>query len=192
MKAALLASDLMPPATFARRRARLQAEILVHREDRFVQLGPHAALIFESDRTVRFRLQEILRVEAISGDEAVQAEIDACAALLPGGRNFKATLRLEFADAGERARGLAQLAGVENYVWMQVEGAPRIYAIADQDPGRCGGDAAQHVLRFELDDAIVRELRHGRPLAFGIDHPSCVAREAVGENVRQSLLGDLR
>jgi len=194
MKCALLARDVMPLATFARKRARLQAEVLVHRGDRTVRVGSNAMLIFESDLTVRFRLQEILRLESISGDEAVQAEIDALASLIPDGRNLKATFRLDFTDPGERATRLAQLAGVENYVWMQIEGSPRIYAIADRDPGRAVADrdAAQHDLRFELDEEMVREFRLGRPLSFGIDHPCYSARQGVGDNVRASLLGDLR
>ena len=194
MRCALLAKDLMPLETFERKRTKLQAEVLTHREDRAVRIGPGATLIFENELTVRFRLQEILRHEAISGDAAVQAEIDTYASLLPDGSNLIATFRLEFADAGERMLRLAQLRGVENFVWMQVEGSPRIYAIADHDThgGDMGRDAALHTLRFELAETGVRALKLGRALSFGVDHPAYNARQLVGENVRQSLLKDLR
>ena len=184
----------MPLATFERRRSRLQAEVSTQREDRAVVLGPGATLVFENEATVRFRLQEILRYEAISGAAAVQAEIDIYASLIPDGSNFKATFRLEFADAGERSLRLAQLQGVENYVWMQIEGLPRGYAIAesDTDRGDADRDAALHYLRFELDEAAVRRLKRGATLSFGIDHPAYNARQLVGENVRRSLLQDLR
>jgi Protein of unknown function (DUF3501) len=144
--------------------------------------------------TVRFRLQEILRHESISGDAAVQAEIDVYASLIPDGSNLKATFRLAFADAGERALRLAQLPGVENYVWMEVEGSPRIYAIADRDIDRADADrdSALHYLSFELGEAGVHGLKQGRALAFGVDHPAYNARQVVGENVRQSLSKDLR
>jgi len=143
---------------------------------------------------VRFRLQEILRHEAISGDAAVQAEIDIYSSLIPDGSNFKATFRLEFADAGERSLRLAQLRGVENYVWMQIEGLARVYAIADRDTDRgdADRDAALHYLRFELDEAAVRRLKRGSPLSFGVDHRAYNARQLVGENVRRALLQDLR
>ena len=190
MRCALLAKDLMPLETFERKRTKLQAEVLTHREDRAVPIGRGAMLIFENELTVRFRLQEILRREAISGDAAVQAEIDVYASLLPDGNNLVATFRLEFADAGERMLRLAQLRGVENFVWMQVEGSPRIYAIAHRSDA--GQDAALHTLRFELSEAGVRALKLGRALSFGVDHPAYNARQRVGENVRQSLLKDLR
>jgi Protein of unknown function (DUF3501) len=191
---ALRAEDLMPLATFERERTRLQAEVLAQRLDRAVPMGSGATLIFENETTVRFRLQEILRHEALSGDAAVQAQIDIYASLIPDGSNFKATFRFEFADAGERSLRLAQLRGVENYVWMQIEGLPRVYAIAyrDTDRGEADQDAALHYLRFELDEAAVRALKQGSALSFGVDHPACSARQSVGENVRRSLLQDLR
>lgn len=194
VKRGLLASDLLPLATFERRRTRLQAEVLTHREDRAVRMGPGATLIFENEVTVRFRLQEILRNDAISGDAAVQAEIDVYASLIPDGSNLKAAFRLDFADVAERSLRLPQLRGVENYVWMQVEGLPRVYALADRDTQHADAnrDPALHYLRFELGEAGVRGLRQGSPLVFGVDHPACSARRMVGENVRRSLLQDLR
>lgn len=190
----LRARDLMPLALFERKRSGLQADVLALRGDRAVRIGSGATLTFENEATVRFRLQEILRHEAISADLAVQAEIDTYASLIPDGSNLKASFRLEFADAGERSLRLAELRGVENYVWLQIEGLPRVYAIADRDTDRgdADRDAALHYLRFELDEAAVRALRHGSQLLFGIDHPAYRAREVVGENVRQSLLLDLR
>lgn len=194
MPRTLQPSDLMPLATFERKRSRLQAEVGRQRADRAVPMGPGATLVFENEVTVRFRLQEILRHEAISGTAAVQAEIDVYASLIPDGSNLKATFRLDFGDAGERALRLAQLRGVENYIWMQVEGSPRIYAIAerDTDRGDADRDAALHYLRFELGVREVHALRQGRTLSFGIDHPACKAGSQVGENVRQALLKDLR
>jgi hypothetical protein len=190
----LRAKDLMPLAMFERKRTRLQAEVLTQRQDRAVRIGSAATLSFENEATVRFRLQEILRHEAISGDAAVQAEIDTYASLIPDGSNLKASFRLEFADAGERSLRLAQLRGVENYVWLQIEGLPRVYAIADSDTDRgdADRDAALHYLRFELDEAGVRALKQGSPLLFGVDHPAYRAQQLVGENVRRALLQDLR
>jgi hypothetical protein len=189
----LAPSDLMPLAAFEHARPHLQAEVQRLREDRTVSMGPGATLVFENEVTVSFRLQEILRHETISGEAAVQAEIDVYASLIPDGSNLKATMRFEF-DAAERAKRLQALRGVENYVWMQVEGTSRIYAIAERDTDRVDADrdAALHYLRFELGPVEVRAVRQGRALAFGIDHPACKAGGRVGENVRQALLRDLR
>lgn len=194
MKRSVLAKELMPLATFARKRKRLQAEVLAHRADRAVRVGHNATLVFENELTVRFQLQEILRLDGTSAAADVQAEVDAYAPLAPDGGNLKATLTLEFSDLTERGIRVAQLTGVENHVWMQVEGSPRIYAIADVDIERAAAerDAMLHHLRFELGEQGARDLKGGRPLSFGIDHPSYNARQIVGQNVRQSLLKDLR
>lgn len=193
MTRALLAKDLLPLATFERRRPELQAEAQAHRDDRAVQIGRSATLIFENEVTVRFRLQEILRHEEMSDDAAVQAQIDVYAALIPDGANLKATLRLDFASAGERTLKLPQLRGIENYVWMQIERLPRVYAIAERnmDHADAQRDEALQYVRFELDEAGVQGLRQGRALSFGVDHPAYSARQAVDENVRQALLTDL-
>ena len=193
-RSALRAEDLLPLATFERRRRRLQAEVLAQREDRAVQMGPSAMLNFENEATIRFRVQEILRAGAIAGDDAVQAELDVYASLIPDGTNLKAAFRLDFANAHERALGLAQLSGIENYVWMQVDGSARVYALTELDVDLADADqnAAQHYLCFELGEDGVRALRQGRSLSFGVNHPAYSAQQVVSENVRQSLLKDLR
>ena len=194
IRPALRAADLLPLAIFERRRSELQAEVLSQRKDRVVQLGPSATLNFENEVTVRFRVQEILREGAISGDAAVQAEIDVYASLIPDGTNLKAAFRLDFAGAIERGLRLAEFSGIESYVWVQVEGAARVYALADRDVQLEEADqnAAQHYLRFELGAEGARSLRQGRSLSFGVDHPAYSARVLAREDVRKSLLQDLR
>jgi hypothetical protein len=194
VRGALHAGDLLPLPLFERRRRRLQAEVLSQRKDRAVQVGPSATLNFENETTVRFRVQEILREGAISGDAAVQNEIDIYASLIPDGTNLKAAFRLDFANAVEREVRLAEFAGIESYVWAQVEGLSRVYALADRDVNLESADpnAARHYLRFELGEDGARSLKQGRSLSFGVDHPAYSARALVGENVRRSLLQDLR
>lgn len=194
IRRALHAGDLLPLPIFESRRRRLQADVLSQRKDRAVQMGPSATLNFENEATVRFRLQEILRQGAISGDAAVQAEIDVYASLIPDGSNFKAAFRLDFANAVDREVRLVEFSGIESYVWALVEGSSRVYALADRDIHLESADqnAAQHYLRFELGEDDVRSLKQGRALSFGVDHPAYSARALVAENVRQSLLEDLR
>lgn len=194
MTSTLLARDLMSLETYARERDGLRAEILVHRRDRTVQVGPNARVIFEDERTVRYQIQEMLRIERISGEEGIQAEIDIYAPLIPDGSNLKATFMIEFPDEGERHARLAQLIGVENRVWVQVEGSSRIFGIADEDIDRADADktSAVHFLRFELEKPTVRDLKQGNRLSIGIDHPAYVAGLVLRESVRRSLLNDLR
>lgn len=188
------AGDLLSPETYARESKGQHAEIKAHRERRTVHIGPHAALMFEDATTVRFQLQEALRIEAISGDAAIRAEMDAYAVLLPDGSNFKATFELLFADANERRARSAELAGVEARVWMQVEGQARIFAVAGASVERAaaGRLPAVRYLRFDLDKTSVRQLKKGSRLLVGIDHPACRASLALAEDVRELLLRDLR
>ena len=187
------ARDLMSPETYARESRDSHAEIKVRREQRTVQIGPNAALMFEDALTVRYQLQETLRIENFSDDAAVRAEIDAYAALIPDGSNFKATLVLGFADANERRARTAELFGVEDHVWMQVDGFARTFAVSEQSVGRVEANRlpAVRYLRFQLDKPRVRELKKGNPLLVGIDHGAYRASLTLAESVRQLLVQDL-
>jgi hypothetical protein len=188
------AGDLLSPETYARESKGLHAEVRAYREQRTVHIGPNAALMFEDASTVRYQLQETLRMESISEDVAVQAEIDAYSFLIPDGSNFKATFELGFADANERHARTAELIGVEAHVWMQVEGFARTFAVAGSSLERAEANRipAVRYLRFELDKARVRELKKGARLLVGIDHPAYRASLALAEDVRRLLLQDLR
>jgi hypothetical protein len=188
------ASDVMSPETYARESKGQHAEVKAHRELRTVQVGPNATLMFEDADTVRYQLQEALRMESISDDAAVHAEIAAYAVLIPDGSNFKATFVLGFTDADERRARTADLIGVEARVWMQVEGFARTFAVAEasQERAQANRIPAVRYLRFELDKPRVRELKKGSRLLVGIDHASYRASLTLAENVRQLLVQDLR
>lgn len=184
----------MSSETYARERDGLRAEVIAHRLDRTVQVGRHARLVFEDERTVRYQIQEMLHVEGISAETEIQAEIDVYAPLIPDGSNLKATFMMEFPDEDERRARLAQLVGVEKRVWVQVDGSSRVFGIADEDIDRADADktSAVHFLRFELTKAMVRDLARGSRLSVGIDHPGYTAGLVVRDSVRRSLLNDLR
>src|SRR5476651_2213989 len=144
---------------------------------------------------MRYQVQEMLRAEKIFEEQAIQEEIDAYNPLIPDGRNFKATMMIEYDDENERRAALAKLKGVEDRTWIRVEGSPRVYAVADEDLERENEEktSAVHFLRFELTPAMKQALFTGAGLAMGIDHPhynACVA--SVATDVRKSLIGDLR
>jgi len=187
------ARDLMSLDTFARESKGLHDEIKLHRALRTVQLGANATLMFEDAVTARYQLQESLRIEHVSEAAAVRAEIDAYAALIPDGSNFKATFMLGFADANERRAWTARLIGVEDRVWIQVDGFARTFAIAEASTARVEANRipAVRYLRFELDTPRVRELKNGARLLVGIDHGAYGANLTLAESVRQLLVQDL-
>jgi hypothetical protein len=186
--------SLMTLEAYARARKDFRAKVIAHKRDRKVALGDHITLIFEDELTIRYQVQEMLRVERIFEEEGIQGELDAYNPLIPDGRNLKATMMIEYPDVEERKRALARLKGIEDRVWVQVEGCPKVYAIADEDLDRETEEktSSVHFLRFELTEEMAKALKYGVGLAVGVDHPEYRAEiPAVPLNVRNSLAGDL-
>ena len=125
--------SLLSLEAYARQRKEFRAKVIAHKRDRTVHLGAHVTLIFEDEQTIRYQIQEMLRIERTFEEQGIQDELDAYKPLIPDGRNFKATMMIEYADAEERKHALAKLKGIEDRVWVQVEGCARVYAIADED-----------------------------------------------------------
>jgi hypothetical protein len=185
--------SLLSLEAYARERPAFRARVMEHKKRRTVHLGDHVTLIFEDELTVRYQVQEMLRIERIFEEAGIEDELEAYNPLVPDGSNLKATMMIEYPDVAERQRALAQLKGVEDRVWVQVEGCARVYAIADEDLERENDEktSAVHFLRFELDLEMRKALRHGVGLAIGIDHPQYLASVEAAPEVRAALAADL-
>jgi hypothetical protein len=186
--------SLLSLEVYARQRNEFRAKVIAHKKERTVHLGAHVTLIFEDELTMRYQVQEMLRIERIFEERGIRDELDAYNPLIPDGCNFKATMMIEYADAEERKQALSKLKGIEDQVWVQVDGCARVYAIADEDLERENEEktSAVHFLRFELSDEMARALKYGVGLALGVDHPNYRAEVgAVAAGVGASLLQDL-
>jgi hypothetical protein len=186
--------SLLSLEAYARQRKEFRAKVMAHKRDRTVHLGAHVTLIFEDELTLRYQVQEMLRIERIFEEQGIQDELDVYNPLIPDGRNLKATMMIEYADAEERKHALSKLKEIEDRVWIQVEGCARIYAIADEDLERENEEktSAVHFLRFELNDEMARALKYGVGLALGVDHQNYQAEvSTVAAGVRASLAQDL-
>jgi hypothetical protein len=186
--------SLMSLERYARERPQFRARVMEHKKNRTVPLGEHVVLIFEDELTIRYQIQEMLRVERIFEEEDIQSELDAYTPLIPDGANWKATMMIEYPDAEERRRMLAKLIGVEDRVWVQVAGHDRVYAIADEDLERETAEktSSVHFLRFELAAPMVSALKAGAAIAMGVDHPAYSVSVEAAKAVRDSLVRDLR
>jgi len=187
--------SLMTLEAYARQREEFRAKVMAHKKNRKVHLGKHVMLIFEDELTMRYQIQEMLRVERIFEEDGIRDELEAYNPLIPDGSNWKATMLIEYPDVEQRRQMLTRLKGVEKRVWVQAAGCGRVYAIADEDMEREDEEktSAVHFLRFELTPEMIRSLKHGAALVIGIDHPAYrVAGETVGDAVRLSLIKDLR
>ena len=187
-------NSLMTLEAYASARPDFRARVMTHKKNRALGLGDHVTLLFEDELTIRYQIQEMLRAERIFEEAAIQGELDAYNPLVPDGGNWKATMLIEYTEVAERQQMLARLIGVEDRVWVQVEGHPRVYAIADEDLERENADktSSVHFLRFELDRAMTQALKKEAKLAAGIDHPEyTVVVASVPPAVRASLVSDL-
>jgi len=185
--------SLMSLEAYAKARREMQPQIIAHRRLRSVALGEHMTLQFEDERTIRYQIQEMLRVEKIFEEEGILQEIAAYEPLIPDGTNWKATMLIEFPDEHERRRELARLIGVEDRLFVEVEGHPRIYAIADEDLARENAEktSAVHFVRFEFDAAARAAVRAGAVVKLGCDHTSYPSHVTIPADALASLAGDL-
>jgi hypothetical protein len=190
----ITAQSLMSLEQYAKSRKEFRERVLAHKKNRTVQLGDHITLVFEDELTMRYQIQEMLRVERIFEEEGIRDELDAYNPLVPDGSNWKATMLIEYPDLEERRMALAKLIGVEDRVWVKIEGQPRIFAVADEDLDRENDDktSAVHFLRFELSAPMKQALRGGAALSMGVDHPNYSATiDKAGAQTAHCLLKDL-
>lgn len=189
----LTPDDLYTLEHYARIRPEFRARVMAHKALRRLALGDHAALYFEDALTMRYQVQEMLRLERIFEPEGIQAELDVYNPLIPDGSNWKATFMLEYPEVEERRQALARLIGIERQVWLRVAGCDPVRPMANEDLERQTEDktAAVHFLRFELRPDMIAGLKAGVGLWAGIDHPAYGVEVAVPEAVRAALMADL-
>ena len=186
--------SLMSLEAYTKWRKANRGEIMAHRKLRSVQLGEHINMQFESETTIRYQIQEMLRIEKIFEEEGILQEIEAYAPLLPDGANWKATMLIEYPDVNERKRELARLIGVEDRMFVEIEGQGRTYAIADEDLDRETDEktSAVHFVRFEFNPTQLAALKAGGAAKLGCDHSNYPAHVSIGDDALASLAGDLR
>ena len=185
--------SLLSLEAYARERNAFRARVMDHKKRRTVHLGEHLTLLFEDELTIRYQVQEMLRIERIFEAQGIQGELDAYNPLVPDGSNWKATMLIEYPDVEERKRMLARLKGIERQIWVQVQGGERVYAIADEDLERETEEktSSVHFLRFELTREMHEALRKGAGVVVGSDHPEYRATAELAPEVRSALAADL-
>jgi hypothetical protein len=189
----LTREDLWSLEEYAQKRETFRQDVIAHKKSRNVALGPNATLYFEDELTMRYQIQEMLRVERIFETAEIEEELASYNPLIPDGNNWKATFMIEYGDAEERKVALASMGGIELTVWVQVDGSEKIYAIANEDMDRTRDEkaAAVHFTRFELSAENVADLKSGKPLTMGIDHQSIPCAVTIEGVTRETLLADL-
>lgn len=186
--------DLWSLEEYAENRPAFRAEVLGHKENRRVQIGRHVLLVFEDTLTIKYQIQEMLRIEKVFEAAGIQEELDAYNPLIPDGDNWKCSMLIQYPDVDERKEKLAELIDIENRVWVQVGGTEKVFAIADEDLDRANDKktSAVHFLRFQFEPSQVEALKEGEPIMFGIDHQNYGADDLeVSDAVRAALAADI-
>lgn len=189
----LTRDDLFSLEEYATKRKDYRVAVLEHKKNRQVALGENATLYFEDRMTIQYQIQEMLRIEKIFEADGINEELSAYNPLIPDGKNLKATFMIEYSDAEERQRMLETLGGIEDKVWIQVEGFDKVYAIADEDMDRNRDEktSAVHFMRFEFSDEMIAALKSGKALSMGIDYDGFMQKVSpVDNNTQQALVND--
>lgn len=186
-------NDLYSLEEYSRVRPEFRARVIAHKKDRRVAIGEHASLYFEDAMTMQYQVQEMLRIERIFEADGIQEELNVYNPLIPDGSNWKATFMIEYPDVEERKQALERLIGIEQHLYVQVEGFSQVRPIANEDLQRETEKktAAIHFVRFELTPEMVSALKRGAAVRAGIDHPAYNDEVTITDNVRHSLVGDL-
>ncbi len=186
--------DLWTLEDYTQRRNAFRNEVMKAKRNRQLPLGDNARVYFENEMTIRYQVQEMLRIEKVFDPESIQDELDAYNPLIPDGNNWKATFMIEYPDVDLRKHMLSKLIGIEDRVWMQVDGFEPVWPIADEDLERSTEEktSSVHFMRWELEPAMITALKRGAPLYAGIDQDNYrIEKMLVPTNIRDSLVADL-
>jgi len=111
----LTREDLWSLEQYSVKRPEFRKEVMAYKKNRQVTVADSARFCFEDLTTIRYQIQEILRVEKVFEAADIQEEIDSYNPLIPDGKNLKATFMLEYDDIDEReSRGEASERGDED------------------------------------------------------------------------------
>tara|TARA_B100001093_G_C26799749_1_gene1002816 strand:+ start:858 stop:1439 length:582 start_codon:yes stop_codon:yes gene_type:complete len=188
----LITSDLLSLEEYDKSREQIKADLILHKKNRSIKIGDHILILFEDYETIKYQVQEMLRIEKIFKEKDIQEEIDAYESLIPDGNNLKATMLIMYTDERERKVMLNKLHDLENNVWLSIDNSKRIFAVSDEDLERSRDEktSAVHFLRFQLNDSEVNLFKESRNIVFGVDHEEYNLQSELDQNTIDSLLKD--
>ncbi len=189
----LTRADLMSLEAYSEQRSDFRAKVIAHKAARKIALGPNATLYFEDQLTMQYQVQEMLRIEKIFDAAGIQEELDAYNALVPSGRNWKATFMLEFPVESERKQWLAKLIGIERQTWVQVTGFAKVYPICNEDLERETDEktSSVHFMRFELSPEMCAAVKQAAGVSMGTEHAHYNYQVELAAESLRSLAADL-
>jgi hypothetical protein len=165
--------------------------IIALKKLRRAQLGDRVSLAFECRETVRFQVQEMLRVERIYEEKKIQDELDVYNEIMPGNGELSATLFIEITSQDKVETELNSLIGLEECLWLEVGDTHRLQAWFEPGHSREDRISAVHYIRFKLSPAMRAAFGAGAPVVLTIDHPHYHARTELPREQVTELAKDL-
>ena len=159
--------DIMPLDIYTKQRRELRKNIVEFKKYRRISLGPYATFYFESYETMLAQVQEMLYIEK-GGDEQLKDELTAYNPLIPNGKELIATLMFEIDNPVSRAAFLSKVGGIENTVFMKING-DFIKAVPEEDVDRTSADgkaSSVQFIHFKLSDHQIENFRSGLKFTF--------------------------
>jgi len=184
--------NLLSLEDYDNQREDIKKDLIEHKKNRTVSIGEHIILLFENYLTIKYQVQEMLRIEKIFNKKEIQEEIDAYNPLVPDGNNLKATMLIMYPDVDERKVMLSKLHDIENHIWISC-GSKKIIAFADEDLERSTDNktSAVHFLRFQLDQDDITAFLSDKKVSLGVDHSEYNKEIELEPEARASLARDL-
>jgi hypothetical protein len=189
----LTTSDLLSLEEYDKSREEIKKNLLLHKKNRSVKIGDHVLLLFEDYETIKYQVQEMLRIEKIFKEKDIQEEIDAYESLIPDGNNLKATMLIMYTDVNQRKIMLNKLCDLENSVWLSINNSEKVFAISDEDLERSRDEktSAVHFLRFQLSDIDKKSFKETDHITIGIDHKEYNYKTELQRDTASCLAKDL-
>ena len=185
-------NDIMPLDIYTKQRKKLRKNIVEFKKDRRVSLGPYATFYFESYETMLAQVQEMLYIEK-GGDEQLKDELTAYNPLIPNGKELIATLMFEIDNPVSRATFLSKVGGIEQNVFMKVDGEI-IKAIPEEDVDRTSAEgkaSSVQFIHFKFNDEQIEKFKSiSLDVEIGIDHNEYSHTTKLTEDTVKSLSAD--
>jgi hypothetical protein len=190
----LTRSDLLSLEDYSKVRPTFKVEVMEHKANRRVPVNKNITLYFEDELTIKYQIQEMLRIEKTFDEQGIQDELNAYTPLIPGGSDLKATMMIEYGDPEVRKKMLNTLAQVEKHIYFLFEGDERPYnVIANEDLERSSKikTSAVHFLRFPFTEEQKQKFIAGDKFTIRISHSQLYAEVTLTEAQQRALAKDL-
>jgi hypothetical protein len=184
-------AEIKSVADYELERPSLRPKLMELKDRRRLRVGGHLTFLFENRDTVRYQIQEMMRIERLEKPAEIRHEVETYNELIPGPNELSASLLIEYETPEERAIWLRELLGLEDHVWLEVEGAGRAKARFDDRQISTDRLSSVQYIKFPLSPEQAAAFARGASVV--VDHPRYSARSPIAgeqmDELRQDLVG---